>query len=74
MERDDSRARCALPTLCTTQVGHRVLSAELDRKAVGTISSKLVFLISVPIAASANSARYARRVRVGIDNESDQVS
>ena len=52
MERDDSRARCALPTLCTTQVGHRVLSAELDRKAVGTISSKLVFLISVPIAAS----------------------
>ena len=32
------------------------LSAELDRKAVGTISSKLVFLISVLLGSNAKFA------------------
>jgi hypothetical protein len=60
---------------CMVQVAWALCRLMLDRYAVGTILSKLVFLISVPsLHASEPRNGDARRVRVGIDNENDQVT
>jgi len=46
----------------------------LDRKAVGTILSKLVFLISVPPLRASETRCGLHAECMGIDNESNQVN
>ena len=71
-----SHGRRALPAFRVIARSRAALVGSVpDRRESSVRSCKLVFLISVPsLRASETRNGFARRVRVGIDNESDQVN